>query len=86
LPLPSPVYIHKDECEAFDNEKFPPSLIELPLLFEGYGEESALVRREAVEKENIDRQIAEIFASKAVRYINIRNSEAGCFVARIERV
>lgn len=86
LPLPSPVYIHKDECETFDYKAFPPALLELPLLFEAYGEESALVKREAIEKENIDRQIAEIFALKAVRYINIRNAEAGCFVARIERL
>ena len=86
LPLPGPVYIHKDECEPFDSNEFPPALARLPLLFEGYGEESALVKREAVKKGNIDRQIAEIFALKAVRYINIRNAEAGCFVARIERI
>lgn len=85
LPLPSPVYIHKDECEAFDKTGFPPELIDLPLLFEGFGEQSELVKREAVEKENIEMQIAEIFALESVNYINIRNSEAGCFVARIER-
>src|SRR5215213_7322823 len=62
LPLPSPVYIHKDRCEAFDESGFPPALIDLPLLLEGYGEESALVKREAVRKENIENQIAKIFA------------------------
>lgn len=86
LPLPSPVYIHKDECEAFGGKGFPPELVDLPLLFEGYGAESALVKREAVEKEKIDGQIAEIFALTGVEYINIRNSEAGCLVARIERL
>src|SRR5215217_6265000 len=86
LPLPGPVYIHKDECEAFDENGFPPELIDLPLLFEGYGEESELVRREAVTREIIDCQIAEIFALPNVDYISIRNSEAGCFVARIERL
>jgi hypothetical protein len=86
LPLPSPVFIHEDECELFDEKGFPPDLVDLPLLFEGYGNESELVRREAVKKEKIDHQIAEIFALSAVRYINLRNSEAGCFVARIERL
>lgn len=86
LPQPAPVYIHKEDCEKFDKKGFPPSLGDLPLLFEGYGEESELVTREAVGKENIDCQIAEIFALKDVRYINIRNSEAGCFVARIDRL
>ena len=86
LPLPGPVYIHKDECRAFGDEGFPPDLIDLPLFFEGYGEKSELIKREALNKENIDDQITEIFALESVDYINIRNSEAGCFVARIERL
>lgn len=85
LPLPSPVYIHKNECEAFDENGFPPELIDLPLLFEGYGDQSELVKREAVKKESIEDQITEIFAFSNILYINIRNAEAGCFVARIER-
>jgi len=86
LPLPGPVYIHKNECESFDENGFPPELIDLPLLFEGYGEKSALVKREAIKQGGIENQIAEIFALSGVNYINIRNAEAGCFVARIERL
>ena len=86
LPSPSPVYIHADECQSFDGQSFPPDLIDLPLLFESYGDESTLVKREPVERENIENQISEIFALPDVNYINIRNSEAGCFVARIERL
>jgi hypothetical protein len=85
LPLPGPVYIHKNECAPFSAGGFPPALVDLPLLFEAFGEESALLRREALKKESVDAQIAEIFALPAVRYINLRNAEAGCFVARIER-
>jgi hypothetical protein len=85
LPLPSPIYIHKNECESFDENGFPPELIDLPLLFEGYAEESELVKREAIDKENLKNQIAAIFALSGVNYINIRNAEAGCFVAKIER-
>ena len=85
LPLPSPIYIHKNECEPFDENTFPPDLVDLPLLFEGYGDEGELVKREIVNKENVENQIAEIFALPNVGYINIRNAEAGCFVARIEK-
>ena len=86
LPLPGPVYIHQDECEPFDEKGFPPALVALPLLLEGFGEESRLVRREAVKKQSIENQIAEILALSDVKYINLRNAEAGCFVARIERL
>ncbi len=85
LPLPGPVFIHKKECASFDEKGFPPELIDLPLLFEGYGNESELVKREVVSNENIEYQIAAMLALKDVNYINIRNNEAGCFVARIER-
>jgi Protein of unknown function (DUF1203) len=84
LPNPSPIYIHKIDCKPFDEKDFPPDLIDLPLLFEGYGDESELVKREAMNKENICNQSAKIFALPKVIYINIRNAEAGCFVARIE--
>ena len=85
LPLPGPVFIHKEECESFDENGFPPELIDLPLLFESYGNESALIKREKVQKESIETQIAGAFNESKVNYINIRNAEAGCFVARIER-
>lgn len=86
LPLPSPIFIHKNECASFDEKVFPTDLLELPLLFEGYGEESKLVKREAMKKESLKTQITEIFDNLEVKYINIRNAEAGCFVARIERL
>jgi hypothetical protein len=85
LPLPGPVYIHKNECRAFAENGFPPELIDLPLLFEAYGEESELIAREGVKKLEIDQQIAGLFEFSGVDYFNIRNAEAGCFVARIER-
>ena len=85
LPLPGPVFIHEKECEPFAEKGFPPELIDLPLLFESFGDESALVQREAVQRENIEAEIAGILAQPNVNYIHIRNAEAGCFVARIER-
>jgi Protein of unknown function (DUF1203) len=85
LPLPSPIFIHKNECEQFSDEGFPQDLINLPLLFEAFGENSELLKRKKVEREEIDSQIAELFDLGAVKYINLRNSEAGCFVARIKQ-
>lgn len=85
LPDPGPIFIHKDECQPYNNEQFPPDLIDLPLLFEGFGENSELIRRERVDKQRIEDQIGNIFSVNGVIFINIRNAEAGCFVGRIER-
>jgi hypothetical protein len=85
LPLPSPVFIHKKDCQPFSQEGFPVDLLNLPLLFEAFGENSNLIKREKVERGSLKTQIAELFDSQLVKYLNIRNSEAGCFVARIEQ-
>ena len=84
LPLPSPVYIHKNECESFAGKGFPDELVDLPLLFEAYGDESRLIKSEKMLTEKLESQINTLFESPEVRYINIRNAEAGCFIARIE--
>ena len=84
LPLPSPVYIHKNECESFAGKGFPDELVDLPLLFEAYGGESRLIKREKMLTEKLESQINTLFESPEVRYINIRNAEAGCYIARIE--
>ena len=86
LPLPSPIFIHKEECESFTENNFPNDLIDLPLLFEGFANDTELVKREAMKKETLENQIEKIFDISQVKYINIRNAEAGCFVARIERL
>ncbi|MBK9153637.1 MAG: DUF1203 domain-containing protein [Chloracidobacterium sp.] len=38
-----------------------------------------------MEKEKADEQIEAILADPAVRFINLRNAQAGCFIATIQR-
>lgn len=85
LPLPGPVFIHTDPCAEYSTDGFPPGLLAIPLLFEAYGPHSRLASSEPVEKENLNDQIARILRTPDVEFIHVRNAEAGCFVARIER-
>jgi hypothetical protein len=57
----------------------------LPLTLEGYGEERHLIARERPAAGEIELAIQRIFANPNVRYIHVRNTEAGCFMALIER-
>lgn len=59
--------------------------MKLPILFEGFTDDSLMVRREKMDKENHEAQIKEMLAIPSVRFVNIRNAEGGCFIARIER-
>ena len=85
LPLPGPVFIHTEPCTEYTAGAFPSNLISIPMLLEGFGDHSRLVRSEPVENERIDEQIEEILNADDVEFIHIRNAEAGCFIAKIER-
>lgn len=85
LPLPSPIFIHEKECKRFEAAGFPAELRSLPLIFEGYAAQSQLIVREKVVAEKIEDLINRVFRQNAVDYVHIRNAEAGCFIARIER-
>ena len=85
LPLPGHIYIHTEHCEEFRGQEFPNDLLDLPLLFEGYADDSYMIRRERVSKVDHERQIETMLADPLIRFVNIRNAEAGCFIARIDR-
>lgn len=86
LPDPGPVFIHHQECPQFDEDLFPPDLRDLPLLFEAYNTSGDLVTRKKAVSEDIENQVTDLLAAPSVDYLHIRNSEAGCFIARIEPV
>jgi uncharacterized protein DUF1203 len=86
LPLPGPVFIHTEDCQEYSGEGFPAELLSIPILLEGFGENSRLVVTEKVDTERLDDQILGMLNVDGVRFIHIRNAEAGCFIAKIERV
>src|SRR5688500_16344033 len=45
LPLPGHIFIHTEYCDEFRGEGFPESLLDLQLLFEGFGDESLMLKR-----------------------------------------
>ena len=85
LAQPGPIFIHKDPCAAFEGSGVPPELRGLPLFLEGFGRGTWTVRREPVEAESIEADIAAMLRDPAIELLQIRNAEAGCFIARVER-
>jgi uncharacterized protein DUF1203 len=85
-PSPGPVFIHASACAPFSEAgKFPGKLRDLPLTFEAYGDDRLILGRERPHASGIEAAIDRCFEIPGVRYIHVRNTEAGCFIARIER-
>lgn len=81
LPDPGPVFIHANECKAFDGV-FPEDILDLPVYFEAFGDESRMIRREKMERNSVIEQVTGLLSVPEVRFVNLRNAEAGCYIAK----
>ena len=84
-PAPGPVFVHERACAPYAGDGFPDGLRGLPLVLEGYAAGRWLVARERVAGGDVEGAAARLFAHPAVEYVHVRNAEAGCYVARLER-
>lgn len=97
-PLPSktpynetgPIYIHLDHCEHYsDNDHFPQEIkagrIHIPLSLRSYNIERRMIDSEMVSNREVEMVIASLFQNPETEVIQVRNAEAGCFIANITR-
>jgi hypothetical protein len=85
LPAPGPVFIHRALCERYDRPRLPEALRPLPLALEGYGANGVLLLQRRVGASRFETVLADVLESATVQYVHLRNAEAGCFIARIDR-
>ena len=85
-PSPGPVFIHAEPCQEFAAiGSFPEELRSLPLTLEAYGTDRWIIARERPAAGEIEQSITRLLNTSGVQYIHVQNTEAGCYMARIER-
>jgi len=85
-PSPGPVFIHRAACSPHSGTGFPEGLRSLPLTLEAYGDDRWILDRVRVTNGQADEAIETLLTNAAVRYVHIRHSEAGCFIAQVNRM
>ena len=85
VPAPGPVFIHAGPCERYEAPVFPPDLRRLPLLLEAYDVAGEPLGRERVRDRSPEAVLERLFAATGAAYVHVRNEEAGCFMARVDR-
>jgi hypothetical protein len=85
VPAPGPVFIHRARCERYDGAALPEALRPLPLVLDGYGAGGEPLVQRRVGASPFEAVLEGVFDSAEVRYAHLRNAEAGCFIARIDR-
>lgn len=87
LPLPGPIFVHAEPCERHPEDGgFPEGLRAHPLTLNGYGRGRRLMAQEYVDDGGVEATIERLLARHDVDYIHVRDSEAGCYDLRIERM
>ena len=85
LPAPGPVFIHREPCGRYDDGVLPDALRPLPLVVEGYGAGGAPLVQRRVGSASFEPVLDEVLGRSGTHYVHLRNAEAGCFIARIDR-
>ena len=86
IPLPGPVFIHADACERYDESiGFPEDLRTHPLTLGAYGEGRRLLHEVQVTDGIVEPVLDRLFDASEVRYVHVRDLNAGCYDFRVER-
>ena len=85
LPAPGPVFIHRGPCRRYDDLNLPEALRPLPLVVEGYAAGGTLLVQRRMGSASFETVLDEVMSRPEARYAHLRNAEAGCFIARIDR-
>jgi hypothetical protein len=87
LPLPGPVFIHEAACERYPEDGgFPRDLLSHALTLEAYARGRRLRAQEHVSGEEVERAVERLLARADVDYLHVRDTAAGCYDCRIERL
>ena len=86
IPQPGPVFVHEEMCERYAEEAgYPAELLKFGVVLDGYDEEQMVRRRERATDGTQESVIEEMLRDPKVRYVMVRDGQAGCFDFRVER-
>ena len=83
---PGPVFIHREKCGRYEGTSIPDDLRGLPLLVEGRTNDGTVLRSESTPGDAADEVIEACLAEEQIDFVFLRHGEAGCHIARIDRI
>ena len=85
-PLPGPVFIHESDCQPYPADGgFPRSMRSHRLTLIAYGEDAIIKAQTRVVNGDPEPVVVDLLSRKDVKYLHVRDTDAGCYDFRIER-
>jgi hypothetical protein len=86
FPLPGPVFIHEHDCERYPEDAgFPVDMLTHRLTLNAYGTGRRLVAQRYVSNGVVEPELQRLLEDRDVAYIQVRDTDAGCYDFSIER-
>ena len=85
VPVVGPVFIHEEACAPFAGAGFPEELRGLPLVLQGHLRGAAGLVNRRLGDGNPEAAIEAMLGDPEIEFLTLRNAEAGCFIARVQR-
>jgi hypothetical protein len=86
IPQPGPVFVHEEACARYaEDAGYPVELLRFGAVLDAYDDGQMILRREVVLDGSQESALEEIMRDPLVRYVLVRDAEAGCFDFRVER-
>ncbi len=86
IPQPGPVFIHEAECERYgEADGYPQEFVAVCCGADGYDGEQMIRTRRIVTDGSQEMAIEAMMADPLIRYVMVRDGQAGCFGLRVER-
>jgi hypothetical protein len=86
LPQPGPVFIHATSCSPYDGVGYPEGLRSIPVVAQAYQRDGTIGAPVVLPAHDENAVLDRVLAVSAVTFVLLRHAEAGCFIARVERV
>jgi hypothetical protein len=87
LPLPGPVFIHETECRRYPEDAgFPADMLFRRLTLNGYASGRRLIAQRYVSDGVVEPELDRLLRDRGIAYIHVRDTDAGCYDFRIERM
>jgi len=86
LKQPGPIFIHADECQAHDGIGYPDGLRGIPVVAQVYFDDGTIGATRPMLEGDESSQLEAMLDGPRVQFATLRHAEAGCFIARVERV
>lgn len=84
--LAGPVFIHARQCGQYGAPSlFPEQIAVLPIVLRAYDSHRRCVFEITPKPGAVAASLEALFESESVAFVHVRNAEAKCFIARVER-